>query len=188
MPLHLAERNYSQLEHEGLAIIFGIQKFNQYLYGRRFTLVTDNKPLSLILGTKKGIPVLAASRLQRSAIQLSAYQYDIQYRAGNLNQNADALSRLPFPVENKDNEGSLFALEEVTKLHHVQLENLPVKTSDIRAATLNDPVLSRVRHFTVNGWPTQQRGHQKSSHILLTKMSSQWRRDAYCVEFVWSYH
>ena len=48
--------------------IFGIKKFHQYLYGRKFTLVTDHKPLTTILGPKKGIPVVAASRLQRWAM------------------------------------------------------------------------------------------------------------------------
>ena len=62
--LTAAERNYSQLKWEGLAIIFGLRKFHQHIYGRRFTLIMGNKPLSHILGPKKGIPVLAASRLQ----------------------------------------------------------------------------------------------------------------------------
>ncbi len=47
-----AERNYSQLEREALAIIFGLQRFHQYIYARKFTQWTDNKPLSLILGSK----------------------------------------------------------------------------------------------------------------------------------------
>ena len=68
-----AERNYSMIEKEALAIVFGIKKFHQYLYGRSFLLLTDHKPLTLILGPKKGIPVLAASRIQRWAIQISAY-------------------------------------------------------------------------------------------------------------------
>ena len=58
-----AERNYSQIEKEGLAIIFGIQKFHKYLYGRKFILYTDHKPLTYIFHPNRGIPVMAAARL-----------------------------------------------------------------------------------------------------------------------------
>ena len=48
--------------------MFGVKKFHQYLYGRKFTLITDHKPLTAIFGSKKGIPTITAAHLQRWAL------------------------------------------------------------------------------------------------------------------------
>ena len=74
--LSSSERNYAQIEKEALFLVFGVKHFHAFLYGRPFTIVTDHKPLIAILGPKKGIPPLAAARLQRWAWTLSAYLYD----------------------------------------------------------------------------------------------------------------
>ena len=91
----LSPKYYSQLEKEGLAIVYGVKKFHSCLYGRRFTIHSDHQPLCHLFGSKKEIPPMVASRIQRWALTLSAYEYSIEYRAGKTLQNADALSRLP---------------------------------------------------------------------------------------------
>jgi hypothetical protein len=52
-------------------------EFHKFIYGRRFTLLTDNRPLVSIFGNRKGIPVHSANRLQRWAATLVAYDFTI---------------------------------------------------------------------------------------------------------------
>ena len=70
-----AEKNYAQLDKEALAIIFGVKKFNHYLLGRPFTILSDHKPLQHLFNEKKPIPVLASTRIKRWALIVSAYDY-----------------------------------------------------------------------------------------------------------------
>ena len=68
--LSTSDQNYTQLE-EALSLISGVKKFHQYLYGRKFTLVTGHQPLMAILGPKQGVPSLAAATLHHWAVLLS---------------------------------------------------------------------------------------------------------------------
>ena len=131
-----AEHNYSQLEKEAL-------------YGRKFTLVTDHKPLVTIFNPKKGIPSLAAARLQRWALILASYQYEIEFKPTDKHSNADGVSRLPLP-HSCDMEGRV---SEVTLYNLQQLDSLPVTAEQIWKATRNNLLLSKVRQYTLTGWP-----------------------------------
>ena len=57
-----AEKTYSQMEKEGLAIIFGAKKFHNYLYHRQFTIESDHQPLSFLFSVCKGTSPMASSR------------------------------------------------------------------------------------------------------------------------------
>lgn len=144
-----AERNYSQLEKEALSIVFGVKKFHQFLYGRRFTLITDHKPLTTILGPKSGIPTLAAARLQRWAILLSAYSFDIGFRGTKLHANADGLSRLPLPTGGQETAADVASMFNV-----VQMSSLPLTHLQLKAATRCDPLISKAMEYTKVGWPS----------------------------------
>lgn len=85
-------------------------------------MLTDHKPLALIFGPKNGIPVLAASRIQRWAVKLAAYQFDIKYRSTDKNGNSVALSRFPL-TDVGVSEDSMFD-KEVNLVHKVQLSSL----------------------------------------------------------------
>jgi len=93
--LNKTQQSYSQLDREGLAIMFGVKRFRQFLIGREFTLVTDNSALRYIFDPDKGIPVLTAHRLQHWAAVLSGSKYVVDHRKSALLAHVDALSRLP---------------------------------------------------------------------------------------------
>ena len=149
-----SERNYAQIEKEALALIYGVKYFHQYLYGRRFTLITDHKPLMTILGPKTGVPSLAAARLQRWALLLSAYCYDIEYKPTKEHSNADGLSRLPLPQNEKSN-----VRIGVDVFNVAQIDSLPVTAARLGQATRRDRVLGKVWRYTKSGWPQECPAH-----------------------------
>ena len=92
-----AERKYSQIKKERHAIVFGVKKFHQYLFGSHFTILSDHKPLQFLFSESKGTPTMASARIQRWAVTLGTYDYSISYKPGEQHANADLLSRLPLP-------------------------------------------------------------------------------------------
>ena len=85
--------------------MFGLLHFYHYLYGRKFTLVTDHKSLITIFRSMKGILYLTAARLQHWEILLLGYRYENKFRSTHQHCNADALARLPLDVKDS-NSGS----------------------------------------------------------------------------------
>ena len=68
------QRRYSQIQREALAVIIGLQKFHHFLFGRKFILVTDHKPLVATFNPVKGTPTIATNRLAHWALTLSLVQ------------------------------------------------------------------------------------------------------------------
>ena len=166
--LSKAEKGYAHLDKEGLAIVYGVKKFHQYLYGRKFTITSDHKPLEHIFSSTRPTPSLASARIQHWALTLSAYNYQIQYKPGKDNSNADALSRLPLPES-----PTSVPLPGETIFLMDTLETLPVNATQIRTWTSKDPVLSRVKELVLQGWvdttdeqlqPYQRRTDELSIH------------------------
>ena len=154
--LTTSERNYAQIEKEALSLIFAVKKFHRFLYGRKFLLITDHKPLLTILGPKKGIPSLAAARLQRWAMLLSAYKYDIKYKSTENHGNADGLSRLPLPSTDSPPDS---ATQTIAAFNIGQVQALPVTFQDIQQATRRDTTLSKVYQYVQQGWPKEMNEH-----------------------------
>ena len=148
--LAAAEKRYSQLDKEGLAIVFAVKKFHNFLYGRQFTIYSDHKPLQYIFGATQPVPALASARIQRWALLLSAYNYKIQYKSGKEISHADGLSRLPlpdFPTKVPIPGETIMVLDRI--------EMSPVNASKIKLWTQRDPILSQLHQFLLEGWPAE---------------------------------
>lgn len=144
--LSKAEKNYSQLEREALAIIFCVKRFHKYLYGRRFILVSDHKPLEVIFNPDKNISVMSASRIIRWNVILSSYDYKIEYRKGSQMFEADMLPRLPL---NQTPE------IDITINSFNLVDELPLSYQDIAKVSSKNPVLVKVINFVKIGWPNK---------------------------------
>lgn len=146
------EKGYAQIEKECLAIVFGMEKFHQYTYGRKVTVQSDHKPLENIV--KK--PLLSApKRLQGMLLRLQRYDIDVTYVPGRDMVLADTLSRAYLPESSTD--GSVEAGIETINM----VDCLPIsaeRLSRIRCATQNDKTLQTLIRTIQKGWPQDRNG------------------------------
>ena len=90
LQLQMAERNYSAVEREALAVVCAIKEFYPYLYGFPFTVITDHNPLTSLKGIRD-----TGGRLTRWLMFIQQFNFEIKYKKGSQHSNADALSRQP---------------------------------------------------------------------------------------------
>lgn len=101
---HLTEREskWPTIEKEAYAIVHAVKHFYAYLYGRKFQVVTDHRPLEWLMNKRD-----VTGRLARWSLLLQEFDIDIAYRPGKSNQNADCLSRSPVNfVQSSDSLGT----------------------------------------------------------------------------------
>lgn len=94
------ETRYSTIERELLAIIWAVKHFRPYLYGNKFIIYTDHRPLAWLYSLKE-----PNSKLTRWRLRLQEYDFEIKYKNGKQNTNADALSRIKLHVLGSDEDG-----------------------------------------------------------------------------------
>lgn len=101
LPIAFASKSFTKgekskpvIEKELTAIHWAIDYFKPYLYGRRFKVRTDHRPLVYLFGMNK-----PTSKLTRMRLDLEEYDFDIEYLPGKANVGADALSRIPTKSE-----------------------------------------------------------------------------------------
>ncbi|KAI5742739.1 hypothetical protein M8J77_010808 [Diaphorina citri] len=161
--LSSAERNYSQVQKEALAVIYGVQYFSKYLTGRKFTLITDNKALVTLFGEDKAVPMLSSARLQRWSLILSNFDYSIKYKKGTQIPVADALSRLPLSNDKTFDD----------TVYYLGFKELGLTANTIINSTRKDKVLSKVMEYVKHGWPsvTNLSCDEKTFHTIKDELS-----------------
>ena len=138
-----AEKRYSNIECELLAVVFGCSRFHHYLYGRKFVCHSDHKPLEDIhLKHLSDAP----ARLQRLLLKLQPYNVTIQYIPGKNVAVADALSRVN-PNGNIKVKGLDVTVQEISPcISHLQLVH-------IKKTTQEDQVLQMLMSKMIEGFP-----------------------------------
>lgn len=154
------EKKYSQIEKEALGIIFAVNKFHKYIFGRKFKLKTDHKPLLAIFGNKKGIPVYTANRLQRWAINLLAYDFDIDYINTESFAYVDSLSRLINQTTANDDDYVIAAIDfeaNINQIINKNIEAIPVKNDQLKHAYLRDNSMQRLIELISSDWKNNEK-------------------------------
>ena len=149
-----------------------MNRFHQYIYGRKFTVATDHKPLLGLLQQWKQIPEQASPRMTRWALKLAAYDYELIYKAGSEIGNADGLSRLPVPLSESEASLQLSSIEEYS-ICKVIFHNDIVSFEEIRKASTNDAILARVRRCVSQGWPETVEDDLLPYYRRKTKLSTE---------------
>ena len=142
-----AEKNYSNIERESLALVYGATKFRQYLLGRPFVLRTDHRPLLKLFGHNEAVPMLVSTRMKKWRLVLSAYNYQMEYEPGKENVFADFMSRKPLdgvPSKSETCTSQVLFVDRDVEI---------VKAATVVAKTKRDPMLSQVLRYTNGGWP-----------------------------------
>lgn len=196
-----AEKNYPIHQLEFLALKWAVvDKFHDYLYGARFTVRTDNNPLTYVLSSAK----LNATG-HRWLASLSTYDFDVQYRPGRQNIDADMLSRNPHETEVQGEwvEIPQAGVQAICKLTRgdrsfntltrfvdqlgvspeeipgvfagfMQLEAGPLERltkADLKKAQENDPVIGVVKKAVESG---QIMSIEKESNPMIAILKQQW--------------
>ena len=140
-----SERNWAQIEKEALAVLYGLERFDQYAYGRAVTVQNDHKSLAAIL--RKPLS-MAPKRLQDIMMRYNRYDVNFVFVKGTSLHIADTLSRahLDSVEGNQDDRARIMNIYAFAEIPNKRLY-------EIRDTTLRDTSLQTVIKLVLDGWP-----------------------------------
>ena len=152
------EQNYQNLEREALGTIWGMEKFHYFMYGKEFTLKTNQKPLVSIY--KKHMIDISPS-VQRLIVRSFPYlPFKVVYRKGRDIPVADALS-LVTPMDPEDNiQLPIIAVNMITTWILMSVESqgsFSNKLDQLRKSTVQDEQLTRLKGYINTGFPCDKK-------------------------------
>ena len=188
------EKNYCVTRRELLAVTEFLRKYRQYILGRKFTIRTDHSALTWMRKTPEPIGQQA-----RWVSLVDEFNFDIEYRAGKMHGNADALSRMPCPEDcsqcvGKKSNNRVATIREYPAAKVTTVMNYADEA--VATATGEDISLQHVKSWLQNKakpeWESI-RGHNSEVKTLVKMWDSlslrngiifrAWTNDAGTVEF-----
>ena len=159
--LTTTEQGYSQIEKELLAVVFAMERFDQYVYGRSVEVRSDHQPLQTI--SSKALH-FAPKRLQRMLLRLQRYDYIIRYQPGKEMLVSDTLSRAcgTNSIDNSSAEADDLVVAALQTRFQKQLEKLdatvditlpPSRLARLKGETAQDETLQALAEVIKVGWP-----------------------------------
>lgn len=140
------EMNYAQTEKEALALVWAVERFHYYLFGREFDLITDHKALETLFAPKSK----PCARIERWVIRLMSYKFKVIYKPGKTNI-ADPLSRLLKSIQTESN-----GTEEYIRWIMSHAEPKAIKLDEIEECSRSDSEIQAVRKaLNKNIWPDE---------------------------------
>lgn len=140
------EMNYAQTEKEALALVWAVERFHYFLFGRFFELITDHKALETLFGPKSK----PCARIERWVIRLMSYKFKVIFKPGKTNI-ADPLSRLLKQIDTQTNASE--EIEEYIRWIVSYAEPKAIKIDEINEfSARNDAILAVKTALNGNQW------------------------------------
>ncbi|CAC5373956.1 unnamed protein product [Mytilus coruscus] len=142
-----AESRYANIERESLGVLFGLESFNDYTYGKHIHVESDHKPLEMVVRKSLGC---APPRLQRMLFRLQKYDFSLKYIPGKDLIVPDMLSRAPIKINtNNEVENDIECFLRNTSMSDRNLEQITEETS-------KDDTLQTLTRLIIDGWPNEK--------------------------------